>query len=57
MKHELVVKELDGLVKRMEVDLQKLDRELENILEKYPRYRDPKSSKLSEELNKYFNGE
>ena len=55
MNIESELNEMDVIVKQMSVDLQKLNKELENLLNKYPRYMEISLAKLEKELQNYQN--
>ena len=56
MDPESLVEEMNSVLFKMDKQLKGLNKELDKILKKYPRYIDNDARKLNYELYKYNNG-
>ena len=56
MQPETLIEDMNKILGRMDKELKGLNRELDKILKKYPRYIDDEESKLGHALRKYNHG-
>ncbi|MHA1217159.1 MAG: hypothetical protein ACTSSN_01220 [Candidatus Heimdallarchaeaceae archaeon] len=56
MQPENLVEEMNGILSKMDKDLKNLNRELDKILIKYPKFIDDEEKKLNYAMFKFNNG-
>ncbi|MCE7738857.1 MAG: hypothetical protein KAU62_06380 [Candidatus Heimdallarchaeota archaeon] len=56
MQQENLVEEMNGILSKMDEDLKNLNRELDKILIKYPKFIDDEEKKLKYAMFKFNNG-